>query len=303
MKAQYAQLADRGVVALGGPDAAEYLQNLVSNDVTRVTPERTLYACLLTPQGKFLFDFFMAHDPARADGFLLDVEGARLGDLLKRLTMYRLRAKVEIEDASESCSVAVAFGEGAVTALGLAAEGSSCSFGGGVAYVDPRLAALGVRTMTPGDGSVALAEAGLQASGPEAYERFRLGHGVPDGSRDIVIEKSFPLECNFDEFHAIDYDKGCYVGQELTARTHHRGTIRKRLMRVDVEGPLPEPGTPLMLGDKNAGEMRSGLDDRGLALIRLEHLAGPGVVMTAAGARLRPVLPDWLEIPNSPAEG
>lgn len=303
MTAQYALLADRGVVALGGPDAADYLQNLVSNDVTRVTPECTLYACLLTPQGKFLFDFFMARDPARPDGFLLDVEGGRSGELLKRLSMYRLRAKVEIEDASGRFGVAVAFGEGAATALGLAGESSSCGFAGGLAYVDPRLAALGVRTLTPGDGSAGLAEAGLQAAEPEAYERFRLDHGIPDGSRDMVIEKFFPLECNFDELHAIDYDKGCYVGQELTARTHHRGTIRKRLMRVDVEGPLPEPGTPLMLGDKNAGEMRSGLDDRGLALIRLEHLAGPGVVMTAAGARLRPVLPDWLEIPNSPAEG
>ncbi len=302
MTAQYAQLSDRAVVALGGPDAADYLQNLVSNDVTRVTPERTLSACLLTPQGKFLFAFFMARDPARADGFLLDVEAGRLGELVKRLTMYRLRAKVEISEAGE-WRVAVVFGEGAATALGLVTEGSSSGFAGGLAYVDSRLAALGLRLMVPGDAAAALDKAGFEATDPEIYERFRLDHGVPDGSRDIVIEKSFPLECNFDEFHAIDYDKGCYVGQELTARTHHRGTIRKRLMRVDVEGPLPEPGTPLMLGDKNAGEMRSGLDDRGLALIRLEHLAGPGVVMTAAGARLRPVLPDWLEIPNSPAEG
>jgi folate-binding protein YgfZ len=145
------------------------------------------------------------------------------------------------------------------------------------------------------------AEAALQAAGFAAgtaadYDLLRLSHGIPDGSRDIIIEKSFPLEVGFDELHAIDYDKGCYIGQELTARTHHRGTIRKRLFRVDIDGPLPEPGTPVRHGETEVGVMRSGLDGIGLALLRIEQVeaaAKAGEALSAGGARLTPVKPDW----------
>ena len=134
-----------------------------------------------------------------------------------------------------------------------------------------------------------------------SIRRSRLG--IPDSSRDLLIEKTFPLEAGLDTLHAIDYGKGCYVGQELTARTHYRGTIRKRFVPVRIEGPAPAAGTPVMAGEIEAGEMRTAVDGIGIALLRLDHLRASeqgGPALTAGGATLRAALPAWLELP--PAE-
>lgn len=286
-----AVLEDRGVLEVTGADRCQFLQGLVSNDVAKATPDRALYAALLTAQGKYLHDFFIV---ALGDALYLDGEAARLADLKRRLGLYKLRAKVSLAEANDRYLVAAAFGEGAAGALGLPPErGAAAPFADGVAYVDPRLAELGARLLLPRSaGAAPLAERGFRMSDAAAYDRLRLALGVPDGSRDLLVDKSILLESGFDELNGVDWQKGCYVGQELTARTKYRGLIKKRLMPVAVEGPLPPPGTPVMAGDQDAGEMRSGRDGIALALLRLEATAD-GKPLTAAGAKLTPRKPAW----------
>ncbi|MCG8692509.1 MAG: hypothetical protein MI806_14980 [Minwuiales bacterium] len=292
----YVELSSRGLIRAAGEEARSFLQGIISNDADKTGPDTAIYATLLTPQGKFLFDFIIAE----LDGALLiDCERARLPDLLKRLMFYRLRAKVELSDVSDDYKLFALFGGSETDLLKLPAEpGKAAPTAGGVAFVDPRLAALGARAILPADGADAALEAAGFAAGNDAdYDAHRLALGVPDGSRDMEVEKSFLLESNVDELNGIDFHKGCYVGQELTARTKYRGNIRKRLFRVDIDGPLPEPGTPITLGEANAGEMRSGRSGTGIALLRLELVekaAGSGEPLTAGAATLTPVKPDWV---------
>jgi folate-binding protein YgfZ len=281
---------DRGVLRILGPDARSFLQGLVSNDVTRATAERAIYAALMTPQGKFLHDFFiLEHDGA----LCLDGEAARLADLQRRLSLYKLRSKVTIAPAPE-LAVALLYGDEAVARLDLPAEpGTARAIGNAIVFVDPRLAELGARAVLPRDGAAAvLAGLGFAAGAIADYERRRLAAGVPDGSRDLPVEKAILLENGFDELHGVDWQKGCYMGQELTARTKYRGLIRKRLLPVAIEGPVPPAGTPVMAGDKEAGEMRSAVGDRGLAMLRLDSL-GDDVELRAGEAQLTPHRPDW----------
>jgi folate-binding protein YgfZ len=289
----------RGLLAIAGEDKVSFLQGLVSNDVTKAGPARALYSAFLTPQGRYLHDFFLAE----ANGsFYLDCEAARREDLKRRLSLYKLRSKVTIADATASHAVALLFGAGALTRLGLGTDpGAAKPFGGGVAYVDPRLPALGARAVLPREGAAATLEAaGFIAGDATAYDKLRLSLGVPDGSRDLPVEKAILLENGFDELHAIDWEKGCYLGQELTARTRYRGLVRKRLLPVTIEGPTPAPGTPVMLGDKEAGEMRSAIDGIGLALLRLEHVEGAASPILRAGeARLTAQKPDWVRLPEA----
>ena len=282
---------------MGGADRLEFLQGLISNDVDKVGRTRAIYAALLTPQGKVAHDFFAVAEPG-GERLLLDCERARIADLERRLTIYRLRAEVTLEDVSEAYDVLALFGPGAAEAAGIAPEaGDAAPLGGGIAYVDPRLAAAGARAVLPRGLAAAVLEArGLAAADASAYDRWRLGLGLPDGSRDILIEQSFPLECGFDELNGVDYEKGCYVGQELTARIHHRGKVRKRLVPVRLEGRAPAPGAAVMLGDRSAGEMRSALDGRGIALLRLDRIAEAardGAAFTAGDARMTAEKPDW----------
>jgi folate-binding protein YgfZ len=298
IEAGFVVLEDRSVIGVGGPDARTFLQGLISNDVNKVTPARAIYAALLTPQGKFLHDFFIAELDGR---LLLDCETGRAADLLKRLTLYRLRSKVELTDLTLQLRVAAIIGDGAAAALGLGSDaGTAKAIGNGVGFVDPRLSAMGVRAVLPAASAVdTLIGFGLPAVTIEDYHRHRLALGVPDGSRDVAVDKSFLLESNFEELNAIDFNKGCYVGQELTARTKYRGVVRKRLFRVEVDGPLPLPGTPVMLGEKEAGTMRSGLEHVGIALLRLEDVEAAsksGQRLTAGEARLTPIKPDWVNL-------
>jgi len=304
---------NRAVVSIDGPDARPFLQGIVSNDVARLGADRAIWAAFLTPQGKYLFDFFMAqppdHGPAQAPAatgaLLLDCEAERRDDLIRRLSRYRLRSKVSVA-ADDDRVVALIFGEGAAAAVGLAdSPGAARAFAGGVAYVDPRHAAAGVRTILPRDGAdAALAAAGLapDAKG-DGYDRLRLSLGLPDGSRDLEVEKTILIEAGFHELHGIDWKKGCYMGQELTARTFYRGLVKKRLVPVAIAGATPEPGTPITSSDgQDAGEMRSSAGDRGLALIRLAALEG-GHPLTADGATITPTVPDWMRLQPGPRAG
>lgn len=291
----YIPLPARGVLAVSGPDARSFLQGMVSNDVDKVDAETAIYAGLLSPQGKFLYDFFIAVD---GEVFLLDCERERIADLAKRLAMFRLRAKAEIADRSDDMTVAAVVGDRAAEALGLTPEhGRAGRFGEGVAFVDPRLAGLGARAVLPAGSAVpSLEEAGLEEGAIADYEKLRLSLGIPDGSRDIVVDRAFLLESNFEELHGVDFAKGCYVGQENTSRQKYRGTVRKRLLPVRVEGPLPEPGTPVLLGEKEVGTMRSGFDGHAIALLRLEYVdeaKSSGTALTAGEATITPMPPPW----------
>jgi len=289
-KPSFAILESRAVLAIDGEDRVGFLQGLVSTDVETVSEKKAIHAAFLTAQGKYLHDFFIA---AQGEAFLLDCEAARADDLLRRLSMYRLRSKVAIEMRPDFVVGAV-FGEGAGAELELGEEaGTARLLGGGLVFVDPRLAAAGARAILPADEAErVLADAGFDGTDAAAYDRSRLALGLPDGSRDLMPEKAILLENGFDELHGVDWDKGCFLGQELTARTHYRGLVKKRLMPVTVDGPLPAPGTPVMQGDKQAGEMRSGVDGIALALLRLDAIEA-ATPLTANAATLTPNKPTW----------
>jgi hypothetical protein len=212
--------------------------------------------------------------------------------------MYRLRAKVEIEDRSAELEVAAVLGDDLATRLDLPAQpGAVRPLQSGVVLIDPRLAQLGARAVLPRDRSAAaLEELGFAALPPAAYEQARLALGVPDGSRDLVVDRSTLLESGFEELRGVDFKKGCFVGQELTARMKYRGLVRKRLMPVVFEGPAPAPGTPIRLDGKDAGEMRSSQDGRGIALLRLEQVARAaegGGPLLADATEVIPHKPGW----------
>jgi len=302
--------AERGLITVSGEDRQAFLQGLISNDTAKVAADRAVYATLLTAQGRFLFDMFVAAKPLDQgpDAYLLDCATDRRADLIKRLSMYRLRARVAVADADADWCVALLFGpnatEGAAQAVGLTPEaGTAVAFGGGIAYVDPRLAELGVRLVLPRARAAEML-GGLKATDDVSgghYHRLRVALGVPDAARDLIPEKSILLENGMDELNAIDWQKGCYMGQELTARTRYRGLVRKRLLPVRISGPAPEPGAPLLLGGREMGEIRSTIGDgaRGLAMVRLEALAG-GVLpeFTAGDAKVSPDIPGWVRLPE-----
>ena len=286
---RFTVLEDRGVLAVAGPDRASFLQGLVSNDTLRVGAGCAVYAALLTPQGKYLHDFIMVeHDAA----IWLEGEAARLGDLKRRLSIYRLRSKVTLDELSD-LAVAAIFD---AAALGLPGEpGAARPLGDGVAFTDPRLAALGARAiLSRATIRQTLSAAGATETDFAAYDRLRLGLGVPDGSRDLVLDRSILLEAGFDELHGVEWQKGCYMGQELTARTKYRGLVKKRLFPVKIEGPAPDPGTLVTLDGKEAGEMRSSRDGLGLALLQLT--AASAARLAAGDAVITPVIPDWMRL-------
>lgn len=291
-------LPGRAVLTLTGTDVAVFLQGLVSNDTALLSPTQALFAALLTPQGKFLHELILAQT---GEAVLIDTEATRRADLARRLAMYRLRAKIVIAPADD-LAVAVVFGEGAAAALGLdGLAGTARPLDGGVAFVDPRLDALGVRLIAARTTiESVLAAAGIVLREGEAeFDRHRLLLGVPDGSRDIPVDKGFLLEANFEELNGVSFTKGCYVGQELTARTKHRGTIRKRLFRVDFDPGVapPLPDSPVLLGDRDAGTMRSAVAGTGIALLRLEEIekaAGEGRPLTVGDVAVTPVKPAFL---------
>lgn len=297
----FSALPGRGVVSVSGADARTFLQGLISNDVNRLSDGRALYAALLTPQGRYLHDFFLLLQGG--DEILLDCVGGQRSELQRRLQMYRLRSKVCLADRSRDFAVFVVTGGAAAARFGLAAEpGAAAPLAGGIVYVDPRLANLGLRVLLPSAaGDAPLTERGCIAASLADYDRLRLVSGVPDGAQDLVAEKSLLLECGFDELNGIDWQKGCYIGQEVTARTRYRGLLKRRLVPVAVigEGPLPPPGTLVMAGGSEAGELRSGQGDIALALLRLDDLkaACAGLVtLTAGNCVLEPRLPPWLSL-------
>lgn len=287
MPIAFTLLPHRGVIAVGGEDRASFLQGLISNDTSKVAPGRAVWAALLTPQGRFLNDMFVAD--GGGDTLLLETERERAPALARKLALYKLRSKVTVEDRCAAMEVAVTFGPGVEKLVPLS---------GATAFLDPRLPALGVRVLAPvGQAAALLAARGAEQADPGAYEKLRLSLGVPDGSRDLLPEKALLLESGFDELNGVDWNKGCYMGQELTARTKYRGLVRKRLFPVKVEGPLPAFGAPIERDGQEVGEIRSGAGDRALAMLRLEAVRGEGS-LTSGEARIQPEVPPWMRLPE-----
>ncbi len=289
-------LLDRGVLAISGEEARPFLQGLISNDIDKVSPDRAIYAALLTPQGKCLFDFFVTQQD---DRLLIDVEADRLPALTQRLTMYKLRAKADIANVSGDFGVGALLGGAVLGDVGLGDErGAVRALDGGVVFVDPRLSNLGARAILPKASVVSTLEAlGLAAGTTEDYDRTRFAVGVPEGASELGVDKSPLLELGFEELDGVDFDKGCFVGQELTARMKYRGLVRKRLMPVTFEGGTPEAGTAIKAGSRDIGDLRSANGDSGFAVLRLDKLeasTAAGETLSADDIAVTAVKPDWV---------
>jgi len=292
-EARITVLESRAVLAISGEDRRVFLQGLISNDINKATESQAIHAAFLTAQGRFLHEFFAVESAAR---LLLDTEAARLEDLRKRLAAYKLRAKVALTSLGDDMIVVAAFGAGSAASFGLQPmAGAAAPHLCGVAFVDPRLAAMGVRLLLPRAALSDLTALGSTPASFADYDSWRLSHGVPDGSRDLEIERALLLENGFDELNGVDWKKGCYVGQEVTARMKYRALVKRQLTLVRIDGPTPAPGTTIMFNDAKAGEMRSAAQDQGLALMhvdRLAEIAQGGGQLVAGEARLTVVTPN-----------
>jgi folate-binding protein YgfZ len=284
-----ALLPDRGVVKVAGHDARKFLDGLVTSDVDKVAPGTPRFAALLTPQGKILFDFIIAEAPTEdGGGFFLDCPRPLAANLVERLNFYKLRAKVIAEDLSEVLGVLAVWDGAGATEYGLT-------------YPDPRLPALGQRCMLPPHlAGEAAEELDADLVEPARYEAHRIALGVPRGGLDFVYGDAYPHETDMDQFAGVDFDKGCYVGQEVVSRVEHRGSGRTRIVPIEYESFAPEAGVPVAAGETNLGTMGSSAAGHGLAKLRLdrvEEALAAGRPLVAGGVAIRVVKPTWARFP------
>lgn len=268
----FAHLQSRSLIAVDGPDWRSFLQNLITQDIETPEPGVAKFGALLTPQGRLLYDLFVVE---REDGGAwLDVEAEHREALMQRLMIYRLRAKVEI--AADETRVFAAFEVGEHTPTP-----SPSPQGGGVVVRDGRLPELGWRCY--GDFAATATEAEREA------QKLRLG--VP-GPKDWGVDRTYPIEANFDLLNGIDFQKGCFIGQETTSRMKRRGTIKNRMLSIAYDGPAPAFGAEVLAGELRAGEMLSGADGRGIALVRLDRALGAELAIEGRPARVE--VPAWM---------
>jgi folate-binding protein YgfZ len=277
MKAAF--LPDRGVVKVSGIDARDFLNGLVTTDVALLRPGLGRFGALLTPQGKITVDFLITEAPSgHGGGFLIDCPRALAQGLADKLGFYKLRAKIAVENLSDSLGV-------------LAAWDGEPTMKPDLAFADPRAAALGWRILVSEELAQKAADAiGAELVDKSAYDARRIASGVPRGGLDYMYGDAFPHETNMDRLHGVDFDKGCYVGQEVVSRMQHRGTARTRTVRIILDGPSPEPGAAILAGDKPVGTMGSTAGHDGLALIRTDRAAdalAAGTPLTAGGLAIR----------------
>src|SRR5215471_17202958 len=256
-----ALLPERGVIKVVGDDARKFLHGLVTADMLGLAPGTARFGALLTPQGKIIADFFVTEAPqSEGGGFFLDIPRALAITLVDKLNLYKLRAKVLVEDLTEILGV-LAVWDGA----GEAKQG--------LTYVDPRLPTLGFRVMIPPHRAIAAAsELGAALVSAEDYEAHRIALGVPRGGVDFAYGDAFPHEADMDQLNGVDFEKGCYVGQEVVSRIEHRARARSRIVPVAYDEFAPEDGVPVMAGDRAVGTMGSAARGRGLAMLRLDRV-------------------------------
>ena len=290
----FAPLDDRIVLRLSGADTRTFLQGLVTANVDRLTAEHALYGALLTPQGKILFDFFLAQ---HGEDIWLDCATDMAGELKKRLTFYKLRAAVEIEDMSEALAVAAVWQADAPLGLGCGAAGSAKMLVGGTAFIDPRFAEAGARLIAPADELRRITEEnGYEASTADAYHAHRIRLGLADSVADIGSGEHFPHECNFDQIGGVDFRKGCFVGQEVVSRMEHRGTARKRFLPVSFETDAPKDGAEISGNGKAIGAITSSSGHHALGLIRLDRAQSALEADGALASETQPLVlhkPGW----------
>lgn len=271
-------LDGRGVLSVTGADAGRFLDNLLTNDVGGLPPGRASYVALLTPQGKIVVDMIASRIEG---GFRLDLPRPLAADIARRLTLYRLRSKVEIADVSEDWRVFAIWGDGLLPPIA------------GELVSDPRLPGLGARAYLA--AGVALPD-GVTPSGTDAWRANRILLGVPQGGLDFVYGEAYPHEACLDQLNGVDFKKGCYVGQEIVSRMEHRGTARTRVTPVLLDGLPPPIGAAVTAGARVIGRMGSCAEGRGLALLRLdraEEARAAGVPLIAGAAMLTLVKPAW----------
>ena len=289
MPVTFTRLA-RDLVDISGSDQRSFLQGLISQDVEKVTVDRSVYGTLLTPQGKYLHDFIIA---ARDSHLLFDAEPGRSEDLVARLSRFKLRADISFEPRHDLAVFAL-FGVGAADLLSLNPNpGATAPIGDITAMVDPRSAPLGVRLVGPLE-SLQNFLTGLAATETnfDAYDQLRISLQVPDGSRDLDIEKSILLESNIDLLNGIDWEKGCYMGQELTARTKYRGLVKRSLLAFQADGNSAKSGDDVLSGDKVVGEVRSTNGDCFLASVRIDALDETGSALRVGNTKIQLLSPE-----------
>jgi tRNA-modifying protein YgfZ len=255
-----AHLPDRSVLKVAGPDARHFLDGLFSNDLDLVSTEVAGYGALLTPQGKVIVDFFIIELPDEdGGGFLIDMARAMLPDLARRLMLYKLRAKIVVEDLTDTAAVIASINGGAVDA------------DGGIVFTDPRHAGMGQRAIID-----AADVATLAGAAEDGYHAHRIGLGMPAGGGDFGYggQLCFPHEALMDQLGGVSFSKGCYVGQEVVSRMQHRGTARTRIVPiVFLDGLRAEEGSPVTVGERIIGNVLSTANGRGLAMLRLDKVA------------------------------
>jgi folate-binding protein YgfZ len=285
-----ALLPDRGVVKVAGDGARSFLHGLVTADILELTPGTARFCALLTPQGKIIADFLVTEAPAKdGGGFFLDVQRALCGALVAKLNIYKLRAKVIVEDLSAVLGILAAWDGSGTT------KGGTTKFG--LSYADPRLPALGLRVVLPPHLAAATAaELGATLVDAGQYEAHRIALGVPQGGLDFSYGDAFPHETDMDQLGGVDFTKGCYVGQEVVSRMEHRGTARSRAVPVRYDGAAPAAGAAVTAGDRQIGTMGSAAAGRALALLRLDRVAeamSRGEPLVSGGVPIHLVKPDW----------
>lgn len=282
-------LPDRGVIKVAGEDARNFLNGLITTDVDRLKPGLGRFGALLTPQGKIIVDFLITEAPAgHGGGFLIDCPKALADGLATKLKFYKLRAKVTVDNLSDDLGVLAAW-DGQ-----LAAQPDLC-------FADPRNEHLGTRILIPESLTQKLSDLiGAELVDAADYEAHRIALGVPRGGLDFMYSDAFPHETNMDRMAGVDFDKGCYVGQEVVSRMQHRGTARTRSVKVLLEDSSPEAGVSVMAGDKSVGTMGSSAQGKGIALVRIDRVADAldaGQPLTAGGLALKLAEPEIVRIP------
>lgn len=285
MSCFFHESCDRSLLRIQGDDRFAFLQGLITQDIFKLEKEKAIYSCFLTPQGKYLEDFFIVRD---GDSLLLDMEHTNRDVFLKKLNLYKMRSKVEITIVDDLKSVSI-WGDANID---LASDA--------LIYDDPRLKDLGKRAIMSQQMIATLKEHASEQSFDD-YHHHLVMHGVPYSGCELMREKSIILECNLDELHALSWAKGCYVGQELMARTKHRGLLRKRLFTIEANNDSFECGDVLFCqSDEHveAGVIRSKSKNHGLAMIRLEHLQKVlrgETFFTLNGERIKIHFQEWMK--------